>query len=340
MSVRLLSPSRHCRRGPLRLAVAMAAGLALGSVGMSARADDQSTAEALFDRGRALMEKNATLTEACRTLEQSLKLMDRGDTVLNLAECHRRQGKTATAWAEFDKALTYGFKVGFAEAIQAATRLRDDLASKLSRLIVTVPPATAALEGFTVEVLGNPWPPERWNTGVVLDPGRVRVAARARGYKPFEVEVELGVNKDAKSVVVVLEVEPPPPPPLPPPPALPRSEPLEKPSPALWPWLAGGAGVAFGAVAIGAELVSRSAHSELDTKCGSARQSCPEGYDYRAARSRELLGYDLFVGLGTSGLLALGAAGVGFALDGRPRAQTPGASLVVSPTTVAVRWTF
>ncbi len=131
--------------------------------------------------------------------------------MLNLAECHRRQGKTATAWAEFDKALSHGTKVGFSEAVQAATRLRDGLAAKLSRLTVSVPLESAALEGLTVEVDGTPWPRERWNTAFVIDPGPIRVRARARGYKPFAVQVELGADKDTKSVVVMLEVEPPPP---------------------------------------------------------------------------------------------------------------------------------
>ena len=111
------------RRGWPRLTLTAACGLALISAAVDARADDQQKAEELFERGRKLMQGATTLDEACRTLEESLKLMDRGDTVLNLAECHRRQGKTATAWAEFDRALSHGSKVGFTEAIQAATQL-------------------------------------------------------------------------------------------------------------------------------------------------------------------------------------------------------------------------
>ncbi len=320
--------------------VALAAGLALGGAGRDAHADDQATAESLFDQGRKLMESNATLGEACRTLQESLRLWDRGDTMLNLAECHRRQGKTATAWAEFDKALSYGAKVGFSEAVQAATRLRDELAAKLSKLTVTVPPATAALPGLAVEVDGNPWPRDRWNTAFVIDPGPIRVRARAKGYQPFEVLVQLGADKDAKSVVVALEIEPPPPPPPPP-----RPGPVAKPRP-RWPWFVGAAGVALGGAAVGSEIVSRSAGNELDTKCGAARQSCPHGYDFSAARSREIVGFGLFVGLGTTGILALGAAGLGFGLSARgqtpPSATStpPSTSLVFSPTSLAVRTTF
>jgi hypothetical protein len=342
----VIARGRHSKRAAH--AIALAIGLSLGVAGGDARADDQSAAEELFERGRKLMENNATLNEACRTLQDSLKLWDRGDTVLNLAECHRRQGRTATAWFEFDRALSHGTKVHFPEAIVAATRLRDALAARLSKLTVAVPPATAAIAGLTVEVETTPlplgdaptsppqtWPRDRWNTGVVLDPGRVRVTAHAKGYKPFEAEVELGADKDAKSIVVVLEVEPPPPPPPRPPP--PPPGPPAQPRP-LWPWAVGAVGVALGGGAIVAEAVSRQAHDELDAKCGAARL-CPRGYDFNPARTRELAGFGLFVGMGAAAVVAVGAAGVGLVLP-VVSARAPGTSLVVSPASLAVRTTF
>jgi hypothetical protein len=326
----------RARRGRPGLAIAVAGGLALGGAASDARADDQAEAVKLFDKGRSLMQNAATLGEACRTLEESLKLWDRGDTVLNLALCHRRQGKTATAWAEFDRALSHGTKVGFPEAVQEATRQRDELAAILSRLTVTVPPATAALEGLTVEVDDHPLSRERYNTAFVIDPGPVRVRARAKGHKPLLVQVEIGANKDDKNVLVVLEVEPPgsrPPPPPPPP------LPIARPPRPVWPWVVGGAGALLGVAAVGSEIVSVRAHGELNAQCGPARQSCPSGYDFHAARSRELLGFRLFVGLGTVGVLALGAAGAGFGLSARAP-QGPGTSLVVSLTSIAVQSTF
>jgi hypothetical protein len=333
VSARLRSPPRG---GLSRLALAVAGGLALAGAGASARADDQPEAVRLFDKARSLMQNAATLAEACRTLEESLKLWDRGDTVLNLALCHRRQGKTATAWAEFDKAISHGTKVGFPEAIEEAKRQRAELEAILSRLTVTVPPVTAALDGLTVEVDGEPLPRERWNIVFVRDPGPVRVRAQARGHKPFEVQVELGAKKDAKSVVVVLEVEPPPLPPTPPP----QPRPIAKPPRPVWPWVVGGAGVALGAAAVGSEILSLSAHKELDTKCGPARQSCPPGYDFHAARGREVLGFGLFVGLGAGGVLALGAAGVGLGLSSARAKQAPVTSFVVSPTSIGVHSAF
>ncbi len=336
MSARPRSPPRRGLRFARVLASVLAGSLVLAGAGMDALADDQPEAVKLFDKGRLLMRNAATLAEGCRTLEESLKLWDRGDTVLNLAFCHRLQGRTATAWAEFEKAITHGTKVGFPEAIEEAKRQRAQLEAALSRLTVTVPPETVALDGLTVEVDGEPWPRERWNTATVRDPGPLRVRAQARGYKPFDVRLTLGDDKDTKNVVVALEVEPPPPPPLPPPlPAPPRPGPVEKPRP-VWPWIVGGAGVALGAAAIGSEIVSVAAHNELDAKCGPGRKSCMPGYDYHPARTRELLGFGLFVGLGAGGLVALGAAGVGLGLSTRARST----SFVVSPTHIAFQSTF
>src|SRR6185436_19277059 len=113
---------------------------------------------------------------------------------------HRLQGKTATAWEEFDRALKHGIKVRFPEAIAEAEKQRAELLAILSKLTVTVPPQTAALQGLSVEVGGSPWPRPLWNTAVVKDPGPVRVHAEAKGYKPFDTQVDLGMNKDEKSV--------------------------------------------------------------------------------------------------------------------------------------------
>jgi hypothetical protein len=255
--------------------------------------------------------------------------MYRGDTMLNLAECHRRQGKTASAWAEFDRAMAIAAKVGFPAAVQTAKRLRDAVAATLSTLTVMVPPRTAALAGLTVVVNGKPLPRERWNTAFEMDPGSIQVSARAKGYLPFDVVATLGAERDAKIVDVVLQVEPPPPPPPPGP------RPLVKRS------LPGAVGVGLGLSAIGFGIVSLGAHADLDAKCGPKQRLCASEYDFGPVRAREQRSLGLFVGLGTTGLLALGAAGVGVGLALRTTPTTgPRASLVLSPTSFALESAF
>src|SRR5262249_29539390 len=124
--------------------------------------------------------------------------------------------------------------------------------------------------------------------------------------------------------------EPPRPPPAPPPPP-PKPPPASKSSP-VWPWVVGGVGLALGGAAIGFAVDQRAAASQLDGTCGSMR-ACPVGFDFHPLRSREVRDYGLAIGMGTAGALAVGAAGVGFALSSRPRA-TARARIVFSPTSL------
>jgi hypothetical protein len=291
-------------------------------------------AEQLFDRGHLLMEKNSTLDEACVVLQKSYALAERGDTLLNLAECHRRQGKTASAWSEFDHAIRVGMKVKFPEAVTVATQLRDELATKLSRVRVEVPPAVASLEGLTLEVNGKPWPKASWNKAVIHDPGPLEIVATAKGYQRFTAQVDLGKDKDEKAVAIALEPEPKPvvvPPPPPPP------TPYKAP---IWPWIVGGAGVALSVAAVVFEIDSRSAGGDIDSHCGGGTlRGCPRSYDFSSARARETRGFDLFVGLGAAGVAAMGVGlGFGLALRHGPSGERTG--LVLGPTSATLEQTF
>src|SRR5262249_51445730 len=99
----------------------------------------------LLKEGKRLMEAPVTLAEGCRKLEESFKLAVRGDTLLNLAYCHEKLGKTATAWVEYDKAIAEGERVKFIDAIEVAKKRRDALGQKLSLLTVGVPVEVAKL---------------------------------------------------------------------------------------------------------------------------------------------------------------------------------------------------
>lgn len=172
--------------------------------GYSAPASAASpAAEALFREGRRLMAKNQ-IDQACSKFAESQRVEASTGTLLNLAACHAKQGKTATAWGEFAQALAAAKKesdalrVDFAEAQIAA------LEPKLSKLIVSaVAPASGmsiSIDGSAV-VLDSPLP---------FDPGSHAVEATAPGRRPFTIQVELAATAETKTVrIPELAREPP-----------------------------------------------------------------------------------------------------------------------------------
>ncbi|MBL8742625.1 MAG: tetratricopeptide repeat protein [Myxococcales bacterium] len=316
------------RRARVGLIIAAVVGLAPGMVtaeGAEPPPSDADWAEAgeLFHQGRKLMEKPATLDRACELLATSYEKRPRGDTLLNLAECHRRQGKTATAWREFDEAIRYAKEVEFAEAITAAEKLRDELAKNLSGLMVEVEDPPPELR---VVLDQKPLPKQQWGVPLFVDPGPHTVWAVANGYERFEDSIEVQRQGDRAVIRVRLKKlpskplapEPKPPPPPPPPPS------SELP---IWAVVVGSSGIAMIAVSIGLGVDTVNAGGELDDLCGEARNTCPSDYDFMATRERELTSFGLFVGFGVGGLLATGAGalGLGLGLTGSP------ATTAVSP---------
>src|SRR5204863_2674176 len=72
-----------------------------GAAGAQSR--DAAGAEWLFREGRALM-KQGDLTAACPKLAESLRFDPAVGTLMNLAECEERQGRTASAWQRWGSA--------------------------------------------------------------------------------------------------------------------------------------------------------------------------------------------------------------------------------------------
>ena len=113
-------------------------------------ATNRAVARSLFEQGRDLM-KQKRYPEACPKFSESQRLDPAGGTLLNLAVCHEAEGKTATAWTEFNDA-----------AMQARVEHRENrekfandhiayLAPKLSRLTVSLAPG-AEISGLLVKL--------------------------------------------------------------------------------------------------------------------------------------------------------------------------------------------
>jgi hypothetical protein len=145
---------------------------------------DRVLAEALFREGRELMEHGKT-SEACGKFGESYRLDRALGTLLNLALCHEREGKTATAWAEFSDAVSEAARAGDDREAFAGKHL-SALSQELSRLRVVVAPASNALTGLDVRLDGQTLGRAAWSSPLPIDPGDHELVATADGKKPWK----------------------------------------------------------------------------------------------------------------------------------------------------------
>jgi len=156
-----------------------------------ARADPDADAEAqtLFDEGRTLM-KEGKFSEACPRLEKSQRLSPHGGTLLNVAACHERQGRIATAWVEFQQALTAARADGKDDRARLAQERIDVLQPRLPWIQIDVADP-AARDELTVALDDGTVPPAAWGKEMPIDPGTHRIVATAPGRSSTEQRVHL-----------------------------------------------------------------------------------------------------------------------------------------------------
>jgi hypothetical protein len=168
----------------------------------SARAQGGDTASALtlFEEGRKLAAEGR-LTEACPKLQASYNLVQKLGTLLNLADCFERTGRTASAWARFTEAQTMAERTGQEERAELARTHATMLAPKLSRLVITVTAPAAA--GLEVRRDGAVVDPAAFGSPVPVDPGTHTIEAHAPQTQPWKQTVEVSPEAPQQAAVVV-----------------------------------------------------------------------------------------------------------------------------------------
>lgn len=168
--------------------IAVATSLALTSgVAWGANADDAAAAEALFNRGRQLVNEGK-FAEACPKLAESQRLDPGVGTALNLADCYERQGRTATAWATWLEAATLAKQGGQEDREELARSRAKALEARLTRLEIALAPG-AKVEGLRVTRSGTELREVSFGIPLPVDPGEQVIEASAPGYKPFRTTV-------------------------------------------------------------------------------------------------------------------------------------------------------
>ena len=324
---------------------AAAAALALGAALAVPRASAQplpgaspAMAEALFQQARDLF-KQERYAEACPRFAESQRLEPKLGTLLNLAVCHEKTGKIATAWTECTSAATIARRDGAKDREDFAREQVAILEKKLARVVVQ---ADASAAGPSVTLDDQPLDRTALNTPLPIDPGKHRISALAPGKIAWSTEIEAPSDRAELTVTIpALEaaVTPAPPPmpleaapisPAPPRPLAPvapagaptsgRSEILKI---AYAGFGLGAAGVITGAIA-GAITLARA---------GTIRDTCTNdrcGKDQEAEiSSATTIANVSNVGFAV-GALGVGV-GVGALLVARSREPAPRAAAAVTP---------
>jgi hypothetical protein len=163
---------------------------------------ERTLATQLFQEGRDLMTRGR-YTEACPKLAESQRLDPGGGTLLNLALCHEKEGRLATAWSEFAEALALATRDRRTDRMEAAEAHARDLEKRLPRVVVDVPPSSR-IDGLEIRCDGAVLRPPAWGTAAPVDPGEHAIEATAPGRVPLRTVVRVDREGETRHVILPL----------------------------------------------------------------------------------------------------------------------------------------
>lgn len=259
---------------------------------------DSAAAEALFQDARKLV-KEGKYAEGCPKFEASLALYPSASTMLNIADCREREGKVAGAWEAFHRALVLNRETRGEQRRssieEAAKQGISALEPRLPRLLINV---SGAPPGLKVLRDGKELPAATLGEALPADPGTHEIRLSAPGYRSETRSVTL-VEGKTETIEVSLTAA--------------SSTGTKSQGIPTWVWVTGGAGIALAGVGAVFLADNRSAVSALSENCPSNESGtrCAPGYDFESDNARKNRSLALFLGLGGTGVIAIGAATVG-----------------------------
>lgn len=267
------------------------------------------------------------IPEACQKFAESLALARRGGTLLNLALCRAKEGKSATAMRLLAEARDVANRDGRADRATLAAEGLEAVRARLSWLTLR-PAAGPETPGLTLFCDGEALAPGAWGTLQAVDPGRHVVAATAPGRVRFEATVSIGESSDDQIVEIPLLAADPP--------APSRTAAGKKPeatttaiAPVDWRvpvgWASVGVGVA--ALAAGSVLGLGAINDAADSKTMCPETTCPlDAYTKNEHARTEAIASDVAIPVGVA------SVGVGLYLLLRHRSiQAPSGRARVVP---------
>lgn len=275
---------------------------------------DAAAAEQLYKEGKALAKKG-DYAAACPKLEASYRL-DKGlGTLVNLADCHERIGKLASAWAEWNEAHDLAKRDKDDVRAKFAAERRDKIEPKLPKLQINVKNPVDSLAVYRGD---SKIEAATYGSALAVDPGEVVVSVR-RGDQVLKSETVTTKASQTASVeldLAALDAEFPPPK-VAPPPATTAPTPAPAPPPPRPPppsgsqktigFVVGGVGVVALITAGVLEGMALSKKSKADEPDQCVNGYCsPNGFQ-TVEDAKDLATIGQWVGIGGVLLTAVGA---------------------------------
>jgi hypothetical protein len=162
-------------------------------------------AQASFDQARALV-KQGRVAEACPLFEKSERLDPGLGTEFNLADCHERLGRLASAHRLFTHVADRAHATAQDQRARIARARAAAIVPRLSKLVIRVP--GGRVSGLRVERDGAELPSAEWNMPVPVDPGQHRVRAWGPGIGEWATQVAVTTEGVVHEVVIPVSDEP------------------------------------------------------------------------------------------------------------------------------------
>ena len=185
-----------------RLAAVGALAVLATTISVAHAQSSSAIAEQLFLDGQKLMDAGR-YPEACAKYTDSQRLDPAIGTLMNLAACHQKMGKNATAWSEFTDVAAQAQKAGQLDREKYARDHAAALDGKLQKVIIELshPPP-----GTTIKLDGAALPSGVLGTGDPFDPGDHALEVAAPGKRPWtQSKLNLGPSAVVSRVQVTLE---------------------------------------------------------------------------------------------------------------------------------------
>jgi hypothetical protein len=162
--------------------------------------DDKAGAQAAFDYGKKLM-LEGHFAEACPKLQESLRMDPGVGTMLFLADCWEKTGKTASAWGEFREAEALASRQQ--DPREAIARKRADaLEPKVAKVVLSVPAGLSQIKGVHIQRDDADVGSGLWGVPMPIDPGAHKISVSAPEKKAWSTD--FNVEAGAKTATIAL----------------------------------------------------------------------------------------------------------------------------------------